>query len=93
MPGAIMLRIKRAANGKIVFSLSGRIEPEDIDELRRLLGLESSTLQIALNLKELVLVNGEGVEFLAGCEAAGMALENCPAYVRKWIDQQRSQSK
>ena len=88
-----MLRIKRAANGKIVFSLSGRIEPEDIGELRRLLGLESSTLQIALNLKELVLVNGEGVEFLAGCEAAGMALENCPAYVRKWIDQQRSQSK
>jgi sugar/nucleoside kinase (ribokinase family) len=88
-----MLRIQRAANGKIVFSLSGRIDPEDIDELRRVFGLESSTLQIALNLMELVLVNGEGVEFLAGCEAAGMALENCPAYVRKWIDQQRSQSK
>jgi hypothetical protein len=88
-----MLRIQRAANGKIVFSLSGRIDPEDIDELRRVFGLESSTLQIALNLKELVLVNGEGVEFLAGCEVAGMALENCPAYVRKWIDQQRSQSK
>lgn len=88
-----MLRIQRAANGKIVFSLSGRIDPEDIDELRRVFGLETSTLQIALNLKELVLVNGEGVEFLAGCEAAGMALENCPAYVRKWIDQQRSQSK
>jgi hypothetical protein len=88
-----MLRIQRSANGKIVFSLSGRIDPEDIDELRRVFGLESSTLQIALNLKELVLVNGEGVEFLAGCEAAGMALENCPAYVRKWIDQQRSQSK
>jgi hypothetical protein len=88
-----MLRIKRAANGKIVFSLSGRIEAEDIDELRRLFGLESSMLQIALNLKELVLVNGEGVEFLGGCEAAGMVIENCPAYVRKWIDQQRSQSK
>jgi hypothetical protein len=88
-----MLRIQRAANGKIVYTLSGRIEPEDIDELRRVFGLESSTLQIALNLMELVLVNGEGVEFLAGCEAAGMALENCPAYVRKWIDQQRSQSK
>ena len=88
-----MLRIQRAANGKIVFSLSGRIEAEDIDELRRMFGLESSTLQIALNLKELVQVNGEGVEFLAGCEAAGMALENCPAYVRKWIDQRRSQSK
>jgi hypothetical protein len=88
-----MLRIQRAANGKIVYTLSGRIDPEDIDELRRLFGLESSALQIALNLKELVLVNGDGVEFLAGCETAGMALENCPAYVRKWIDQRRGQNK
>ena len=88
-----MLRIQRAANGRIVYTLSGRIHPEDIDELRRLFGLESSAAQIALNLKELVLVDGDGVEFLAGCEDGGMALENCPAYVRKWIDQQRSQSK
>lgn len=88
-----MLRIQRAANGKIVYTLSGRIDPEDIDELRRLFGLESSAVQIELNLKELVLVNGDGVEFLAGCEAAGMALENCPAYVRKWIDQRRGQNK
>jgi len=88
-----MLRIQRAANGKIVYTLSGRIDPKDIDELRRLFGLESSAVQIALNLKELVLVDGDGVEFLAGCEAAGMALENCPAYVRKWIDQQRGQNK
>jgi sugar/nucleoside kinase (ribokinase family) len=84
-----MLRIQRAANGKVVFTLSGRIEPEDIDELRRVFGLEPAAVHIVLNLKELVLVNGDGVEFLAGCEAAGMTLENCPAYVRKWIDQQR----
>lgn len=88
-----MLRIQRAANGKIVYTLSGRIDPEDIDELRRLFRLESSTVQIAVNLKELVLVDGEGVEFLAGCEAAGMVLKDCPAYVRKWIDQQRGQNK
>jgi hypothetical protein len=84
-----MLKIHRATNGKIVFSLSGRIEPEDIDELRRLFGLEASAVHIMLNLQELVLLDGDGVEFLAGCEAAGMALENCPAYVRKWIDQRR----
>jgi sugar/nucleoside kinase (ribokinase family) len=84
-----MLRIQRAANGKVVFTLSGRIEPEDIDELRRLFGLEPAAVQIVLNLRELVLVNGDGVEFLAECEAGGMTLENCPAYVRKWIDQQR----
>ena len=84
-----MLRIQRKANGKVVLSLSGRIEPQDIDELRRLFGLELSAVPIVLNLKELVLVDGDGVEFLAGCEAAGMALENCPGYVRKWIDQRR----
>jgi hypothetical protein len=91
-PGGTMLRIQRAANGKIVYTLSGRIDAEDIDELRRLFGLESSAVHIALNLKELALVDGDGVEFLAGCEAEGMALENCPAYVRKWIDQRRGQN-
>jgi hypothetical protein len=88
-----MLRIQRIANGKIVYILSGRIDPADIDELRRLFGLESSAVHIALNLKELVRVDGDGVEFLAGCEGAGMALENCPAYIRKWIDQRRGQNK
>jgi sugar/nucleoside kinase (ribokinase family) len=88
-----MLRIQRAANGKIVFTLSGRIDPDDVDELRRLFGLEPSAVHIVLNLQELVRVNGDAVEFLAGCEAAGMILENCPAYVRKWINQQRGQSK
>jgi hypothetical protein len=88
-----MLRIQRTANGKIVFSLSGRIEPEDIDELRRLFGLEPSAVQIVLSLKELVLVDGDAVEFLAGCEAAGMALKDCPAYVRTWIDRGRGANK
>jgi len=88
-----MLRIQRAANGKIVYTLSGRIEPADIDELRRLFRRESSGVQLALNLKELVLVDADGVEFLAGCEETGMALQNCPAYVRKWIEQRRGQNK
>ncbi|HWY57271.1 MAG TPA: hypothetical protein VNZ03_22595, partial [Terriglobales bacterium] len=64
-----MLRIQKASNGKIVFTLSGRMAPEDIDELRRLFGLEAKTVRIVLNLKELVLVDGDAVEFLAGCEA------------------------
>lgn len=87
-----MLRIQRAANGKIVFSLSGRIAPEDIDELQRLFSLEPSSVHIVLNLKELVLADGDAVEFLAGCEAAGMSLKDCPAYVRRWIDRGKGQS-
>jgi hypothetical protein len=88
-----MLRIQRASNGKVVFTLSGRIEVEDIGELRRLFDLESSIAGIMLNLKELVLVDGDAVEFLAGCEAAGMTLKDCPAYVRTWIDRGRGLSK
>ena len=88
-----MLRIQRASNGKIVFTLSGRMAPEDIDELRRLFGLEAKAVRIVLNLNELVLVDGDAVEFLAGCEAAGMTLKDCPAYVRRWIDQGREQNK
>jgi hypothetical protein len=87
-----MLRIQKASNGKIVFTLSGHMAPEDIDELRRLFGLEAKTVRIVLNLKELVLVDGDAVEFLAGCEAAGMTLKDCPAYVRRWIDQGKGQS-
>jgi hypothetical protein len=87
-----MLRIQRASNGKVVFTLSGRIAPEDIAELRRLFGDEARTIPIVLNLKELVLVDGDAVEFLAGCEAAGMTLKDCPAYVRRWIDREKGQS-
>ena len=86
-----MLRIQRASNGKIVFSLSGRIDEEDIDELRRLFSLEPSGVHIVLNLKELVLVDGDAVEFLAGGEAAGMTLKDCPGYVRIWIDRERGE--
>ena len=88
-----MLRIQRASNGKIVFTLSGRMAPEDIDELRRLFGLEAKAVRIVLNLNELVLVDGDAVEFLAGCEAAGMTLKDCPAYVRRFIDQGSEQNK
>ena len=87
-----MLRIQRASNGKVVFTLSGRIATEDVEELRRLFDLETKTVHIVLNLKELVLVDGDAVDFLAGCEAAGMTLKDCPAYVRRWIDRGKGQS-
>ena len=88
-----MLRIQRASNGKVVFRVSGRIEAEDVAELRRLFGLECSAAKIALNLRDLVLANGDAVDFLAACEAAGITLHECPGYVRKWIDQRRDNSK
>ena len=80
-----MLRIQRKANGKVIFTLSGRIEAEDIDELRGLFDLEDTGREIALDLRDVTLVDRDGVKFLAVCEVNGIELENCPAYIREWI--------
>jgi hypothetical protein len=88
-----MLRIQRKVNGKVIFTLSGRIEAEDIDELRRLFELEDSSRKIALDLRDVTLVDRDGVKFLAVCEAKGIELENCPAYIREWIARERGRGK
>ena len=41
-----MLKIQRSANGRVVFTLSGRIEAEDVKELRELLALETAGQQL-----------------------------------------------
>jgi len=83
-----MLRIQRKANGKAIFTLSGRIEADDIDELQRLFELEDISRKIALDLRDVTLVDRDGVKFLAVCEANGIQLENCPAYIREWIERE-----
>ena len=88
-----MLRIQRKANGKVIFTLSGRIEAEDIDELRRLFELEDSSRKIALDLRDVTLVDRDGVKFLALCEANGIELENCPAYIREWIGRESGRAR
>jgi anti-anti-sigma regulatory factor len=82
-----MLRIQRLSNGRVVFKLSGRIEAEDVKELRELLALEIAGRQLVLDLTDVTLVNQDAVEFLASCEADSTMLENCPAYIRQWIEQ------
>jgi hypothetical protein len=80
-----MLRIQRKANGKVIFILSGRIEADDIDELRKLFELEDASRKIALDLRDVTLVDRDGVKFLAACEVNGIELENSPPYIREWI--------
>jgi len=80
-----MLKIQRKANGKVVFTLSGRIEAEDTHELSRLFQLEGAGTQLALDLKDVTLVARDAIKFLADCQADSIQLENCPAYLREWI--------
>jgi hypothetical protein len=76
----------------VVFSLSGRIEVEDAGELQRLLDLEGAGQQVALDLRDITLVDRDALKLLARWEAEGIKLENCPAYVREWIDTERGRS-
>lgn len=83
-----MLKIQRAANGEVVLTLSGRIDGENISELQSLVASESQGRRIILDLKDLTLVDQDAVTFLGRCEAGGIRLKHCPAYIREWITRQ-----
>jgi hypothetical protein len=87
-----MLKIQRAANEHVVFTLSGRIEAEDVGELEKLFELETEGRHLVLDLKDVTLVNQDAIRFLALCEADNITLKNCPAYIREWIEKERSPS-
>jgi len=87
-----MLKIERSVMGAVVrFTLSGRIQGTDVAELQRLLDLEANKQTITLDLQAVTLVDREAVRFLARCEADGITLVHCRAYIRAWIDQEKVQ--
>jgi hypothetical protein len=88
-----MLKIQRAANGQVVLTLCGRMNAENVAELKALLGSEGKGRHIVLDLKDLTLVDRDGVMFLERCEADSIELKNCPAYIREWISRERGNSK
>ena len=87
-----MLKIQRTAQGAfVVFALSGRIQAADGAELQRLIDLEANKQHLTLDLHEVKLVDREAVRFLARCEAEGITLVHCPAYIREWIEREKAQ--
>jgi hypothetical protein len=83
--GNDLLRIRRSANGEVVFTLIGRLDKENITELDALIDAEEKGRRIVLDLRDMTLTGQDGINFLARCEAAGIALVNCDPYVREWI--------
>jgi hypothetical protein len=82
------LRIERSARQSFtVFSLSGRMEAEHGADLKEL--FDRDYRQIILDLRDLKLADRDAVRFLRSCEADGMKLENCPAYLREWMDREK----
>ena len=83
-------RIETTPRGKFtVFMLSGRIESQAIDELRRLFELHADRRDIVLDLKDVGVVDREVMRFFMSCEADGVKLENCTPYIREWMEREK----
>ena len=82
------MRIERSTRQRFtVFTLSGRMEAAQVLELKEL--FDRDYRNIILDLRDLRLADRNAVRFLRGCEADGMKLENCPAYIREWMDREK----
>jgi hypothetical protein len=84
-----MLKIRGSSNGDVVLTISGSLQVDNLSELSALLGAERGQRGVVLDLKELVIVDGDAVRFLCACESEGIVLRNCPRYVSAWMERER----
>ena len=75
---------------RVVFTLTGRIQAEQVSELQALLKSDLPEHSLVLDLKEVKLVDRDAVRFLGEIEAQGAKLRNCSAFVREWISRERN---
>jgi anti-anti-sigma regulatory factor len=82
------LKIETASAGEAaVLRLVGRIQSDDVDELRA--RIRGQRTRVVLDLDEVTLVDLEVVEFLVTCEGEGVELLHCSPYIREWMGTER----
>jgi hypothetical protein len=84
-----MLKIGRTGNAEVVLTVSGCLQASNLDELSALLGAERGQPGLALDLKDLLLVDGDAIRFLCACEGEGVVLRHCPRYISAWMTRER----
>ncbi len=85
-----MIRIETSEHRNLVtLALSGRMEAEDLPELKRV--MESYSKSVVLDLTGVKLVDRDAVRFLANLETDNATITNCPPYIREWILRERAQ--
>jgi hypothetical protein len=85
-------RIDRVAieDDREIVRISGRVARENLELLRNVL-IESRV--VAIDLKNVLLIDREGVKLLVVAEAKGVELRDCPAYICEWVARERAQIK
>ena len=88
-----MLKIHRTSGRKVVFTVSGQLDSDTVNELCQVVEAEPAGDVLVLDLTDLVLADRDAVRFLREYEARGrVALRNCPAYVRRWMAGEHDQT-
>ena len=84
-------RIDRGVGGDdfVVLCISGRITKQDVDTVRSVIDDEASA--VAIDLKNVDLIDREAVKFLAQRELNGTLLRNCSPYIREWVTRERTE--
>jgi hypothetical protein len=83
-----VLKIDRVSEEQagVVFMLSGRIQSEDVAELRKLIRAEKR--KVVLDMKQVNLVDRPAVRFLSQCLAEGIELRNLSRYISRWVSRE-----
>jgi hypothetical protein len=68
--------------------LSGELRYQQLDQVKA--EIERGGSPIVLDLGELALIDVEGIRFLNTCEAAGISVRHCSAFIREWMSRERS---
>ena len=67
----------------------GELTRSILGELTRVLEIQGDHRNIIMNLQQIKLADRDAVRFLARCGADGIKLENCPAYIREWMEKEK----
>ena len=72
--------------------LCGQLTKEYVSEVERMLAQatkDSESQTVSLDLANVTFVDREAMMFLCSAKARKIAIENCPSYVIRWIQQER----
>ncbi|HEX6748319.1 MAG TPA: hypothetical protein VF092_13565 [Longimicrobium sp.] len=82
------MKIETASAGEpAVLRLVGRIQSDDVDELR--VHIRKHRAKVVLDFDEVTLVDVTVVRFLVACEAENVEMLHCPPYIREWMGTER----
>lgn len=88
-----MLKITRDAenSGSVRVNLYGRFTGDYVLEVKKALLLNGTARRgLALDLMNVTFVDREAMEFLRVVKSRNIKVENLPAYVTRWINQETS---